>query len=584
MWNANAAINFDPLFGFTIVMEILEEKKNKNKPYKPILGGIPDWPVYQLSKNRKEFLEEVTRKSIDRILELRPSRKQLIDELEATVYREQNRIKRNRWRVDPKDDSRFWSDVKKDLIESSAKTTEESDKTHEEILKRIVMRYANEIAGNFKPNSYRVTRELIKFWFSRLLNGARVKKFGAFFRNQYTLRDKIQIVGKVKLLRKLAKKGTVVMVPTHFSNLDSILIGWVIHSLGLPAFIYGAGLNLFNIKIFAYFMNSLGAYKVDRRKKNLPYLETLKMYSNVAIQKGAHSLFFPGGTRSRSGLLEKQLKLGLLSTAIEAQRNLYMENPDAVEVRKIFVVPVTLNYNFVLEAPDLIDDYLHVKGQDKYFPEQDKHGSVQLLKFLFKFFTKGSNISVSIGPALDVLGNYVDEEGHSIDNQGRLIHTKDYFISSGQISIDMQREDEYTRMLSQKIVSEYHKINRVFASHLAAFVAFEMWQRKFPKLDLFGLLRLPEEDLELDYAEFRETFKRVRKRIYELRDQEKVYFATHLKGKVENVLKLGIENVGIFHLKRPLLLNKKGNIITKDLTVLYYYHNRLVGYDLEQFI
>jgi glycerol-3-phosphate O-acyltransferase len=565
-------------------MEILEEKKNKNKPYKPILDGIPDWPVYQLSKNRKEFVEEVAAKSFERILELRPTRKQLIDELEATVYREQNRIKRNRWRVDPKDDSRFWATVKNELIEASARINEPADKTHEEILKRIVTRYANEIAGNFKPNSYRLTRELLKIWFSRLLNGARVKKFGAFFRNQYTLRDKIQIVGKVKMLRRLAKKGTVVMVPTHFSNLDSILVGWVIHSLGLPAFIYGAGLNLFNIKIFAYFMNSLGAYKVDRRKKNLPYLETLKMYSNLAIQKGAHSLFFPGGTRSRSGLIEKQLKLGLLSTAIEAQRNLYLESPDDSEVRKIFVVPVTLNYNFVLEAPDLIEDYLHVKGQDKYFPEQDKYGSVELLKFLFKFFTKGSNISVSIGPALDVIGNHVDEEGHSIDHQGRLIHTKDYFVSSGLISEDKQREDEYTRMLSQKIVSEYHRINRVFASHLAAFVAFEMWQRQFPKLDLFGLLRLPEEDLELDYVEFRETFKRVRKRIYELKDQGKVYHATHLKGKVDSVLKLGIENVGIFHLKRPLLLNKKGNIITKDLTVLYYYHNRLVGYDLEQYI
>ena len=87
------------------------------------------------------------------------------------------------------------------------------------------------------------------------------------------------------------------MVPTHFSNLDSILIGWVIHVLGLPPFIYGAGLNLFNIKILAYFMNSLGAYKVDRRKKNPIYLEALKSYSNLAIQEGAHSLFFPGGTR-----------------------------------------------------------------------------------------------------------------------------------------------------------------------------------------------------------------------------------------------------------------------------------------------
>jgi glycerol-3-phosphate O-acyltransferase len=385
------------------------------------------------------------------------------------------------------------------------------------------------------------------------------------------------------MLRKLATQGTVVMVPTHFSNLDSILIGWVIHSCGLPAFIYGAGLNLFNIKIFAYFMNSLGAYKVDRRKKNLPYLETLKMYSNLAIQKGAHSLFFPGGTRSRSGLVEKQLKLGLLSTAIEAQRNLYQENPDQ-EVRKIFIVPVTLNYNFVLEAPDLIEDYLHVKGQDKYFPEQDKYGSWQLLRFLFKFFTKGSNISVSIGPGLDVLGNYVDEDGNSLDSQGRIIDTKDYFVSNGSITDDKQREDEYTRMLSNRIVTEYHRINRVFASHLAAYVAFEMWQKKFPKLDFFSLLRLPEEDLEIEFAEFRETFKRVRKRIYELKDEGKVYHATHLKGKVDQVIKLGIENVGIFHLNRPLLLNKKGNIITKDLTVLYYYHNRLVGYDLEQYI
>lgn len=564
-------------------MEILEEKKNKNRPYKPILEGIPDWPVYQLSKNRKEFVEEVTQKSIERIKLLRPSRKQLIDELEATAYREQNRIKRNRWRVDPKDDSKFWAGVKNELVELRPKNSEDAGTREDEILRKIVSRYSNEIAGNFKPNSYRVTREVIKFFFQRLLNGARVKKFGAFFRSQYTLRDKIQIVGKVKMLRKLATQGTVVMVPTHFSNLDSILIGWVIHSCGLPAFIYGAGLNLFNIKIFAYFMNSLGAYKVDRRKKNLPYLETLKMYSNLAIQKGAHSLFFPGGTRSRSGLVEKQLKLGLLSTAIEAQRNLYQENPDQ-EVRKIFIVPVTLNYNFVLEAPDLIEDYLHVKGQDKYFPEQDKYGSWQLLRFLFKFFTKGSNISVSIGPGLDVLGNYVDEDGNSLDSQGRIIDTKDYFVSNGSITDDKQREDEYTRMLSNRIVTEYHRINRVFASHLAAYVAFEMWQKKFPKLDLFSLLRLPEEDLEIEFAEFRETFKRVRKRIYELKDEGKVYHATHLKGKVDQVIKLGIENVGIFHLNRPLLLNKKGNIITKDLTVLYYYHNRLVGYDLEQYI
>lgn len=562
-------------------MEILEEKKNKNKPYKPILDGIPDWPVYQLSKNRKEFIAEVTDKSMARIKELRPQLKHLVDDLQATVYREQNRIKRNRWRVDPKDDQKFWLSIKNELIELSNKKEEEVSAAVDAILYKIVHRYASEIAGNFKASSYRFAREVIKFGFLRLLNGTRIKKFGAFFRNRYTLRDKIHIVGKVKMLRKLAKQGTVVMVPTHFSNLDSILIGWVIHSMGLPAFIYGAGLNLFNIKIIAYFMNSLGAYKVDRRKKNLPYLETLKMYSNLAIQKGAHSLFFPGGTRSRSGLIEKQLKLGLLSTAIEAQRSLYMAEG---ETKKIFVVPVTLNYHCVLEAPEMIEDYLQVKGQDRYFPEQDKYGSFQLIKFLFKFFTNPSSISVSIGPGLDVMGNYVDENGNSLDAQGRIINTRDYFISNGDINIDRQREDEYTRMLSQRIVIEYHKINRVFASHLVAFIAFEIWQKKHPSLDLFSLLRIPEEDLEIDYAEFKEVFKRVRKQIFLMQELGKINFATHLKGKSDGAIQRGLDNVGVFHLNRPLLKNKKGNIITKDLSLLYYYHNRLVGYDLEQFI
>ena len=80
-------------------MEVAE-KKNKNKRYKPILDSIPDWPVYQLSKNRKEFLEAVAEHAFRQAKQLRPTTKQLLDELEATVYREQQRMKRNRWRVD----------------------------------------------------------------------------------------------------------------------------------------------------------------------------------------------------------------------------------------------------------------------------------------------------------------------------------------------------------------------------------------------------------------------------------------------------------------------------------------------------
>ncbi len=42
--------------------------------------------------------------------------------------------------------------------------------------------------------------------------------------------------------------------------------------------------------------------------------------SRLSIQRGVNSLFFPGGTRSRDGAIETDLKMGLLGTVVEAQR------------------------------------------------------------------------------------------------------------------------------------------------------------------------------------------------------------------------------------------------------------------------
>src|SRR5690606_29845794 len=183
-------------------MEVLETK-NKNKKYKPILDGIPDWPVYQLSRNRKEFIEEVTREALLRIKHLRPGPRQLADELETTVYREQQRIKRNRRRVDPPDESRFWAKIKEDLTLPASADEEAIHKNAAAQLQRVVARSASELAGDVTTGTYRRAREAAECWFSRLLGGARVKKFGAFVGNEYSVRDKIYIVGKVKHLRRL---------------------------------------------------------------------------------------------------------------------------------------------------------------------------------------------------------------------------------------------------------------------------------------------------------------------------------------------------------------------------------------------
>lgn len=554
--------------------------------YEPILPQKDEWPVVKLSKNRKDFVKKVAEASKKSVLEITGNNIDLLkEELETTLYREKLRIKQNPWAVDPDDDSDFWRKVRHVLVQTSADphlNKTQKKKKYLEVLDDITMRYSEEIASNFVHTHYKVTRRIVTFGFARLLNAARVKGVKSLFSNQYTLQDKIQIVGETDQIRELASKGTIVMVPTHFSNLDSILIGWIISVLGLPPFIYGAGLNLFNIGIFAYFMNALGAYKVDRRKKNLLYLETLKTYSSEAIQDGVHSLFFPGGTRSRSGMIEKKLKLGLLSTAVEAQRANYQKGLHEVG-GKIFIVPVTINYHFVLEAPSLIQEYLSITGQERYYKERDEFStSYKISKFLVKFFTKGSDISVSIGKAMDVLGNYVDTAGNSFDRHGRKIDTRDYFISNGKVTVDSQREEEYTHHLGRRIVEEFHINNRVFSSHLVAFTAFQLIKRENRKLDLYNLLRLPEEDIFLVYVEFKEACEMVLNRIFALEEAGKLQVAPHMRQDIDSIINHGLDNVGMYHAKRPLIKNNNGNIETQDLSVLYFYHNRLIGYDLEK--
>lgn len=554
----------------------------KKVRYPEIIPNKSEWPIVKLSRDRKEFIDEVTAETYEHLQDGKGG--SLREEIEMTIHREKLRMKANPWRVDPPDERVYWKNIQARLLDINPDEKEKAAMLEKELLTEIIKRYTQEIAGNFKKSAYQFAQRFVTFGFARLLNAARVKGLLSLFSRQLDLDDKIHVIGETEHIRSLAKKGTVVMVPTHFSNLDSILIGWAIQYLGLPPFIYGAGLNLFNIKILAYFMNSLGAYKVDRRKKNPIYLETLKTYSRNAIKQGCHSLFFPGGTRSRSGEIETNLRTGLLGTAIEAQRELYLKANEQGEVRKVFIVPVVINYHFTLEAPSLIREYLKRTGRERYYVEADEFStSYKLGTFMFKFFAKGSDISVNVGRGMDILGNYVDSDGNSFDKNGNPINVKDYFLRDRKITYDAQREKEYVRVLAKRVVEEYHKYNRVFASHLVAYTAFKMLERKNPKLDIYSVLRLPDEDLILDYEEFKANFKKLRNRLEKIHKKGQVDMADHMKEKATNAIEHGLKNVGLYHDQRPLV--KKGDkIIVQDTNTLYYYHNRMNGYELEKYI
>ena len=471
--------------------ELLEETA-EGTGYYPVIPRIRDWPIAKIYQNKNDLVSTVVDRTLTK-LTTGVSADKLEDDIARTYYSEIQRIKRQPWRVDPPDENDFWNSLKKDTTKiDPGSTNEEKKDKYKEVIEIIVQRYADEIAGTFEPGAYHFAKRFLSFGFASLLNAFQAKNIKAIWDHRIYIQDRIKLHGDIEKIRSLAKKGTIVLLPTHFSNLDSILLGWSIHAMGLPAFTYGAGLNLYNSKPFAYFMNRLGAYKVDRRKRNPFYLETLKTYSTVSVEKGIHSLFFPGGTRSRSGAIENKLKLGLLGSVFDAQRNNILKaKEEGTEPKKIFVVPLTMSYHFVLEAKSLIRQYLKHSDKEKYyFNRKDEFNSkTKILSFIFQLIRKKSDIYLSYGDPMDLFGNEVDEEGNSYSN-GKQVDISKYYTSEGEIKKDNQRETVYTRDLGELVAKRFLKHNIVLSSHIVAYVAFEMLLKKFKTDDFYALFNL----------------------------------------------------------------------------------------------
>ncbi len=546
--------------------------------YPHILPDLEEWPIYKLSLDRKHFIEEVNTHTINRFAEKYAG--DFSDLLAKTVYQERIRMKEKPWRVDPPNEVIFWKKLRKRLEEVEKTQDQKMIRAEQKsALQQIVNRYSEEIVGSFVPKTFLQARKILTALFKRLLSKRTSKSQSWGGKDQ--LYHRIKTYGDLDLIRSLASKGTVVIVPTHFSNLDSLLIGYAIDlKVGLPSFSYGAGLNLYNFGPAAYFMNRLGAYRVDRRKKNAVYLETLKSMSTLSLEKGTHSLFFPGGTRSRSGQVEDHLKLGLLSTVIEAQRSICEKNID----NKIFVVPLILDYHFVLEARYLIEQHLRESGREKYMEIRDESKSKRrLLRFLIQYYNESSEIVLSFGKAFDALGNFVDAGGNSYDSFGRPVEISDYFKWNNDVSKNLQRESVYTKLLSDRILERFKKDNIVLTSHLVAFTAFEIFLKDYAHLDVFTLLKYPAEDCQIPWEDFCHYITKVRRRIWKLESMGELVTSEPLQWDLDELVLDGINKLGIYHDQKPIKLDN-GMVRSENLKLLFYYHNRLSSYGLEKVI
>jgi glycerol-3-phosphate O-acyltransferase len=443
-------------------------------------------------------------------------------------------------------------------------------------LEKLIAYYAHDVVGNFNPRVYRFANDILPPVMSVLFAPVSSLKEGlAAFES---MSRRIQVEGELDAVRTACDRGTLVVTPTHSSNMDSIVIGFALRVAQLPPVTYGAGKNLFSNPFISYFMHNLGAYRVDRRLKFALYKDVLKEYSTALLERGFHSLFFPGGTRCRSNVVENHLKLGLLGTGLAAYRNNLMSG---MPHRRIYVVPATINYRLVLEAETLVEDYLEETGKSRYIIEDDEFSRLgRIIEFVRKILVHEGSVVVRFGRPLDPFGNEVDDRGESVDARGRPVDPASYLEGEGgQVTLDAQREAVYTRQLGGRIAREFHRASVLLSTHLVARALFDAVVERTRTHDIYRLLRLPTSAVSVPEEDVWIRIERLKSEIEAHPEHGRLDERTRGMSARE-LMEDALRALTHYH-TRPVVQQAGERLQVGAMKLLYYYRNRTAHIPLE---
>lgn len=450
-----------------------------------------------------------------------------------------------------------------------------------DLLREVATDHARDVNGNFDRRVYTFASRVLPAGLGVFLRPGVVAERGPLeiLRGE-ALAERIVTSGPIAQIRRLAEIGTVVYVPTHLSNLDSPVFAYALQATGLPPVTYGAGKNLFTNPVLSFFMRNLGAYRVDRRLKHELYKMVLKTYSCVLIERGFHSLFFPGGTRSRSGGVERKLKLGLAGTGLEA----FVRTASVGAPRKVFFVPSTINYMLTLEAETLVDDHLSEQGKARYIIEDDESTRLDRITTLArKLVAMEESCAVRFGTPVDPFGNEVDEDGRSHDRHGREVEPRTYVErekSGGnfEVVLDHARDAQYTRELGEEVMRQYLRDTIAMPTHVVATAAFARLRAMHPdNADLFTLVRRRDE-VVVPWSEFVDEIDRTQQKLLDLERKEQIVLSSAVRGATATELLRDAERAMNGYHSHPVLRSREQGVALLDPKVLLYYQNRLAAH------
>jgi len=150
----------------------------------------------------------------------------------------------------------------------------------------------------------------------------------------------------------LPRDAIVVYLMNHRSNADYVLVGYVLSGRVAISYAVGEWARAFPLE---YIFKSFGSYFIRRKYREPLYHSVLEQYVQLITREGVTQGIFPEGGLTRDGKLRPG-KIGLLDYILGVARDVQYRN-------RIYLVPVAINYDRVLEDRSLLRELDRAEGR-----------------------------------------------------------------------------------------------------------------------------------------------------------------------------------------------------------------------------
>jgi glycerol-3-phosphate O-acyltransferase len=203
---------------------------------------------------------------------------------------------------------------------------------------------------------------------------------GGIFRRMFA---SIEVSG-IEKVADYAKKHPLVLVPSHRSYFDFLILSWLFYSNHLVPPHIAARENM-GFGPFGFIFRRAGAFFLRRSFSDPLYKEVFRRYVAYLVKEGFTQEFFIEGGRSRTGKTLSP-RLGMLSWDVEAFL--------AGARRDLFFVPIAITYERLVEEGALVEELESGKKT-----QESTLGLLRARKFLRRRF---GSVCVSFGEPISL--------------------------------------------------------------------------------------------------------------------------------------------------------------------------------------